>query len=367
MKKPFGNRHSCAYLADTAGTVAVPVAMPGVPGPWSNRSPPVYQGADWPAGVRAGTNVDGSQPGRGGIPLGAHGGKPCLPASPASAANRKARRQQYEQHETHAWTRASPRWWRRGGGGGPVRHHAPGNIPLNRNHVFDSNGPDIRVRGTAQQLFEKYLQLGRDATSGGDRVMAESYFQHAEHYFRILNAMNQAVQQGQQGNGGQSQQGQRRPYGNEDDMPSGGAEVRAGSPGHGRPAGSSRDPDRRGAAGGLRPGRGLPRHGRVCDDVRLPHRHGRACPGHPFSTVPRWMAGTSPAMTETGGCRTRSWPARGRAIPLHPPVLQRGAQRIRRRATDQPLAQEHVDQHQVHIELEVVAVPHDVGSACDRP
>lgn len=94
-----------------------------------------------------------------------------------------------------------------GGGGGPVRHHG-GNIPLNRNHVFDSSGPDLRIRGTAQQLFEKYLQLGRDATGSGDRVMAESYFQHAEHYFRILNAMNQA-QQGQQG--GQ----QRRPYGQE--------------------------------------------------------------------------------------------------------------------------------------------------------
>jgi hypothetical protein len=81
-----------------------------------------------------------------------------------------------------------------GGGGGGIRHHG-GNIPMNRNHVFDSNGPDVRVRGTSQQLFEKYLQLGRDATSSGDRVMAESYFQHAEHYFRILNAMNQAAQQ----------------------------------------------------------------------------------------------------------------------------------------------------------------------------
>ena len=74
---------------------------------------------------------------------------------------------------------------------------------MNRNHVFDSNGPDMRLRGTAQQLFEKYLQLGRDATSSGDRVMAEGYFQHAEHYFRILNAMSQAQQQreGQQGGG----------------------------------------------------------------------------------------------------------------------------------------------------------------------
>jgi hypothetical protein len=98
-----------------------------------------------------------------------------------------------------------------GGGGGPVRHQT-GNIPLNRNHVFDSSGPDVRVRGTAQQLFEKYLQLGRDATSGGDRVMAEGYFQHAEHYFRILNAMNQAAQQQQQ----QQPQHQRRQYGNEE-------------------------------------------------------------------------------------------------------------------------------------------------------
>ncbi len=106
-----------------------------------------------------------------------------------------------------------------GGGGGPIRHHSgSGGIPLNRNHVFDSNGPDVRIRGTAQQLFEKYLQLGRDATSGGDRVTAESYFQHAEHYFRILNAMNQAAQQNQQN--GQQQPGghggQRRSFGGEE-------------------------------------------------------------------------------------------------------------------------------------------------------
>ena len=107
-----------------------------------------------------------------------------------------------------------------GGGGGPIRHQT-GNVPLNRNHVFDSSGPDVRVRGTSQQLFEKYLQLGRDATSAGDRVMAESYFQHAEHYFRILNAMNQAAQaQGGQQAGQQS--GQWRPYeGSASDAPAG--------------------------------------------------------------------------------------------------------------------------------------------------
>ena len=100
-----------------------------------------------------------------------------------------------------------------GGGGGPVRHQS-GNVPLNRNHVFDSIGPDLRVRGTSQQLFEKYLQLGRDATSAGDRVMAESYFQHAEHYFRILNAMNQAAGQSSGSPSGANGQ-HRRPNGDQ--------------------------------------------------------------------------------------------------------------------------------------------------------
>ena len=80
------------------------------------------------------------------------------------------------------------------GGGQQYRQSSGGQTPTNRNHVFDSSGPDVRLRGTAQQLFERYLQLGRDATGAGDRVQAESYFQHAEHYFRILNAMNQAAQ-----------------------------------------------------------------------------------------------------------------------------------------------------------------------------
>lgn len=109
-------------------------------------------------------------------------------------------------------SRGSHRHGGGGGGGGGSYRHGGGSQPLNRNHVFDSNGPDVRLRGTAQQLFEKYLQLGRDATGAGDRVMAESYFQHAEHYFRILNAMNQAQQQ-QQG-GGQHGHHQQRRYQN---------------------------------------------------------------------------------------------------------------------------------------------------------
>jgi hypothetical protein len=130
-----------------------------------------------------------------------------------------------------------------GGGGGGFRHQGGGGggggIPMNRNHVFDSNGPDLRIRGTSQQLFEKYLQLGRDATSGGDRVMAESYFQHAEHYFRILNAMNQAAQQNQQ-NGQQQQGGQRRPYGNEE-----GAQAQGEEEGEARAPGTGDQPEAR--------------------------------------------------------------------------------------------------------------------------
>jgi hypothetical protein len=129
-----------------------------------------------------------------------------------------------------------------GGGGGGLRHHggggAAGGIPLNRNHVFDSNGPDLRIRGTAQQLFEKYLQLGRDATSSGDRVMAEGYFQHAEHYFRILNAMNQAAAQNQPN--GHRQGGPRRPYGED-----GGQAPAESEEAEGRAPGTGEQPEAR--------------------------------------------------------------------------------------------------------------------------
>ena len=84
-----------------------------------------------------------------------------------------------------------------------------GQNPMTR--VFESNGPDIKIRGTASHIAEKYLQLARDANSSGDRVMAESYLQHAEHYFRIMAAQQQAqqqFQQQQQNNGQQRAPGQ---------------------------------------------------------------------------------------------------------------------------------------------------------------
>lgn len=62
----------------------------------------------------------------------------------------------------------------------------------NPNRALDSNGPDVRIRGTANQIYDKYLTLARDASSAGDRVKAESYLQHAEHYFRVIRAMQPA-------------------------------------------------------------------------------------------------------------------------------------------------------------------------------
>ncbi len=62
-----------------------------------------------------------------------------------------------------------------------------------RNQIFDSNGPDMRVRGNAFQVHEKYLALAKDALSSGDRVLAENYLQHAEHYYRIVEAINEAT------------------------------------------------------------------------------------------------------------------------------------------------------------------------------
>lgn len=55
--------------------------------------------------------------------------------------------------------------------------------------VFDSNGPDVRIRGTAWQVTEKYQALAKDAESAGNWVMAENYHQHAEHYLRIINTL----------------------------------------------------------------------------------------------------------------------------------------------------------------------------------
>jgi len=69
----------------------------------------------------------------------------------------------------------------RGGGGGGPR-------PPHRSQTFDSNGPNVKIRGNAYQVYERYLTLAREAQSSDDRIAAENFFQHAEHYFRVMSA-----------------------------------------------------------------------------------------------------------------------------------------------------------------------------------
>lgn len=89
--------------------------------------------------------------------------------------------------------------------------HRKSQNPLTR--VYESNGPDVKIRGTASHIAEKYIQLARDAQGSGDPVAAENYYQHAEHYFRLIAAAQEQFRQqnpyynqqpqGQQGQGGQ--------------------------------------------------------------------------------------------------------------------------------------------------------------------
>jgi hypothetical protein len=67
--------------------------------------------------------------------------------------------------------------------------------PLTR--MFESNGPDVKIRGTANHVAEKYLQLARDAQGSGDPIAAENYYQHAEHYFRLIAAAQEQFRQSQ--------------------------------------------------------------------------------------------------------------------------------------------------------------------------
>jgi hypothetical protein len=60
--------------------------------------------------------------------------------------------------------------------------------PPNRIQTFDSSGPNVKIRGNAYQVFERYIALAREASSAGDRIAAENLYQHAEHYFRVMNA-----------------------------------------------------------------------------------------------------------------------------------------------------------------------------------
>ncbi len=84
------------------------------------------------------------------------------------------------------------------------KHHGGGQRP----NSYDSNGPEGRIRGNAHQVFEKYVALARDAVSAGDRISAETHYQHAEHYFRIMNSSTDPRPNGQERSARQGANGQ---------------------------------------------------------------------------------------------------------------------------------------------------------------
>jgi hypothetical protein len=123
--------------------------------------------------------------------------------------------------------RQRSRGGRNGGGGGGGHHHKQHhnpNRPPNRNQIFDSSGPDVRVRGNAHQVFDKYQALAREAAASGDRIQAEAYWQYADHYFRLIQTMGGFGQRNNQGWGdgtaedasqsGQQSQQPNQPNGN---------------------------------------------------------------------------------------------------------------------------------------------------------
>ena len=90
-------------------------------------------------------------------------------------------------------------------------HNKP-HMPM-RMQTFDSSGPDVRIRGSAWQVHERYVNLARDAMMLGDRVAAENFFQHADHYYRMISPNDDGrPQQGAPPHQGQGQ-GQPQPPG----------------------------------------------------------------------------------------------------------------------------------------------------------
>ncbi len=88
--------------------------------------------------------------------------------------------------------------------------------PLTRS--YESNGPDVKIRGNAQHVAEKYLQLARDAHTGGDPVAAENYLQHAEHYFRLIAAAQAAQALAQSGQQRPAGEGEGNEFDDDDDF-----------------------------------------------------------------------------------------------------------------------------------------------------
>ncbi|WP_416357494.1 DUF4167 domain-containing protein [Aureimonas phyllosphaerae] len=127
------------------------------------------------------------------------------------------------------------------------RGQRKGPNPLSRS--FESNGPDVKIRGTAQHIADKYTTLARDAAAAGDRVMAENYLQHAEHYGRIVAAAQGQFQPSQP----------ERDYADFDEED--GDEAQGADMGLGQPYAGGQDRQPNGYQGDRQPGQGDRQHG----------------------------------------------------------------------------------------------------------
>ncbi|MEQ8481170.1 MAG: DUF4167 domain-containing protein [Hoeflea sp.] len=114
----------------------------------------------------------------------------------------------------------------RGRSGNNNSGNRKGQNPLSR--TYDSSGPDVKIRGTAQHIAEKYMNLARDAQSSGDRVMAENYLQHAEHYNRIIMTAQAQMQERFQRDDNQTQNRDSQDQDQDDDDRDNGEEKDSG-------------------------------------------------------------------------------------------------------------------------------------------
>ena len=192
----------------------------------------------------------------------------------------------------------------------------PNNRKSQSGRSYDSNGPDVKIRGTAAHIYEKYQSLARDAQASGDRIIAENYLQHAEHYFRVMlasegpggvqNRMNQPQQPGRpqmQPNGG-GQQGDDESFDEDGNAQANGSnQAHVGNQGH--------------AANNMNAGANG--HSRSTDDR---HEHGNGRSNQP--TVQAREAGASNGQSHAASGTGTSEPVMAEAKEAGEPELDLG-------------------------------------------
>ena len=197
-------------------------------------------------------------------------------------------------------------------------NHRKSQNPLTR--VYESNGPDVKIRGTASHVAEKYIQLARDAQSSGDPVAAENYYQHAEHYFRLIAAAQEQFRQQNPYYNQQPQQGQNPPQGAADDNYDDGEDDGQPYMGQNEPSYAPQPPAPQAQPFLPRDAQPFPPRDQQ-QHVRPQHQQPQQQPGGPDpSALPSFITGGGGAAAAAAECRAeRPRPGRRAAGPLRPP------------------------------------------------